>query len=402
MDSALSLIDKLGKELSEEAMATVVASSKTGSWGVDEMHRLADVLAGSGTKFGFADGTPVADVASTGAPTSLSTLLCPLYLRDFGFIVPKLGVQGRPAGGIDVLAQVSGYNVALDPAGVRRVLDQCGFAHFLAGPEFAPLDAALFRYRQRAGAQNIPALAVASILAKKIACGLNVAGLDVRVGPHGNFGTDFNTARDAARSFCLAAHASGIAAIAGLSDARTPYQPYIGRGESLLALRDIIESRGGAWLKEHADRCRLLATHVAALYHTSKVPTGDIATPFFDNLSAQGGSNEAFYERTDAIAREPTRDLLADRDGFLFLNLASLRSVIVAANSQETEGLQFSDNLGLILQHKPGAYVQRGDVLALVRARDAVWSEVANPLMNCFQVAYLLEYAPGMEEFIRA
>jgi pyrimidine-nucleoside phosphorylase len=134
------------------------------------------------------------------------------------------------------------------------VIDQCGYAHFLAGAEFAPLDAALFRFRQKVGAQNIPALAIASILSKKIACGVKFAGLDVRTATHGNFGSDFSEAGDAARAFCAAATAAGLTPVAFLTDARAPYQPFFGRGESLMALRMIFEKRGDAWLAEHDDR----------------------------------------------------------------------------------------------------------------------------------------------------
>ena len=120
----------------------------------------------------------------------------------------------------------------------------------------------------------------------------------------GNFGADFNAARAAAKSFCSTAHAAGIAAVAGLSDARTPYQPYIGRGESLLALRALIEGRAEEWLNDHADRCRLLAAHVAALRPGPGVPSGgDVAKPLLENIVAQGGSEDAFYEKTDALAR---------------------------------------------------------------------------------------------------
>jgi pyrimidine-nucleoside phosphorylase len=402
MKSPLKLIEDLAREPSEEAMASVVASAVGEGWGVGEMSRLAEVLARSGTTLSFSEGVPVADVASTGAPASLSTLLCPLYLRDLGFMVPKLGVPGRPAGGIDVLAQVSGYKVALDAPAARVVLDRCGYAHFLAGPDFTPLDAALFQYRQREGAQNVPALAVASILSKKIACGLTLAGLDVRVAPHGNFGTDFDAARAAAKSFCLAAAAAGIAAVAGLSDARTPYQPYIGRGESLLALRELIEGHPEQWLAEHADRCRLLAAHVGALQPGVGEPAGEIAKPLFENIVAQGGTEEAFYKKTDAVARSARKELTADRNGFLSLDVPGLRSVFVAVNAPKTEGIQFPDDLGLILRRKPGSYVRRGDVLASVRADDAIWAGIAEPLTNCFQVVELMGYAAGMEEFVRA
>ena len=61
---------------------------------------LATILAASGERLSV-DGAVVADVASTGGPASLSTLLTPLFLRAAGAIVPKLGVPGRPAGSID-------------------------------------------------------------------------------------------------------------------------------------------------------------------------------------------------------------------------------------------------------------------------------------------------------------
>src|SRR5215211_2907021 len=50
---------------------------------------LARVLAGSGTSISI-NGDFVADVASTGGPSSLSTLISPLYLRACGAKVPKL------------------------------------------------------------------------------------------------------------------------------------------------------------------------------------------------------------------------------------------------------------------------------------------------------------------------
>jgi thymidine phosphorylase len=402
MKRALELIEDLARNPSDEAMASVVASAVGAKWEVGEITRLAEVLATSGTILAFSTAAPVADVASTGAPASLSTLLCPLYLRNLGFVVPKLGVPGRPAGGIDVLAQVPGYRVTLDAAAVRAVLDLCGYAHFLAGPDFAPSDAALFEHRQKVGAQNVAPLAVASILAKKIACGLTHAGLDVRVAVHGNLGADFVAARAAAKSFCLAAAAAGIVAVAGLSDARTPYQPYIGRGESLLALRELVAGRADAWLGEHADRCRLLAAHVGVLRPERAVSSGEIAKPLFENITAQGGTEEAFFEKTDAVARAPRKEITADHEGFLSLDIPGLRSVFVAVNAPDAGQTRFADNLGLILRRKPGSYVRWGDAVASVRADDAIWAAFAPSLIKCFQIVESMDYAPGMEEFVRA
>lgn len=398
---SLNLIEDLARNPSEEAMASVVASAIGNSWGVAEVGRLAEILARSGNTLTFPDDIATADVASTGAPSSLSTLLCPLYLRNLGFQIPKLGVPGRPAGGIDVLAQVPGYKADLNGVAVRAVLTQCGYAHFLAGPDFAPLDATLFRYRQRSGAQDVPPLAVASILAKKIACGVKSAGLDVRVAPHGNFGGDFATARQTAKLFCLTAKAVGISAVAGLTDARTPYQPYIGRGESLLALRKLIDGSPDQWLLDHADRCLLLAAHVGAL-HLGQAPlTQEIGKPFLENIAAQGGTEDGFLDKADLIARAARTEIAARQSGFFSLDLASLRSVFLLANAPSNED-PFPDNLGLILRKRPGSFVKNGEVLALVRAMGGLRSDCEELLMKCFRVVELMDYAIGLEEFVRA
>lgn len=382
-------------------MASVIASAGQKSWRSEDMRYLAEVLANSGARLSFPTDLSTADIASTGGPSSLSTLLCPLYLRTRGFVVPKLGVPGRPAGGIDVLAQLRGYKIDLTAKEARQVIDRCGYAHFVAGAEFAPLDAALFRFRQKIGAQNIPTLAVASILSKKIACGVKFAGLDVRTASHGNFGSNFAEAGDAARAFCTASVAAGLTPVAFLTDARSPYQPFIGRGESLIALRKIFEKSGDAWLAEHNDRCLLMAAHVTTLRYGAP-PAGEIADAFMSNIEAQGSSKEAFYERADFVERLPRRDLLAERDGFFWLEMTELRAVFGEANSYSADPSVFSDALGVILRARPGTYVRSGDLLASIRAEETVWQLVERNLTKCFRISDLLDYAPGMEDVIRA
>lgn len=206
-------IEDLARTSAESGMARVVQLAKERDLDAEEICLLAEVLARSGSI--LSQGRNItADLASTGAPTSLSTLLCPLYLCALGIAVPKLGVPGRPAGGIDVMAQIPGYRYRLDPREIQAIIDRCGYAHFVAGETSAPLDAALFAYRQKNGAQNVPELAAASLLAKKIACGVRFAGLDVRVAPHGNFGGTLSEAASSALKFCQAARIANIQALA--------------------------------------------------------------------------------------------------------------------------------------------------------------------------------------------
>lgn len=239
-------------------MDELIARFRSPAISDEEIATLATLLAGSGESLPQPADWIVADVPSTGGPSSLSTLLCPLVLLAGGAHVPKLGVPGRPAGGIDVLACIPGFTTELNSNQVQCCLDGCGFAHFLAGDRFAPLDAILFSYRQKTGSQNVPSLAIASLLSKKLAVGVKHVTLDVRVAPFTNFG-DWEASRLNARRFLSVASQLGISATSVLSDSSIPYQGYIGRGESLLAIRSVFDGKAKGDLLSHYRFCQRLA-----------------------------------------------------------------------------------------------------------------------------------------------
>lgn len=74
---------------------------------IESAAQLAKALSNSGLTF-CCCSQQTADAASASAPLSLSALLGPLYLGAAGLFVPKIVVSGRPAGGVDCLAQING------------------------------------------------------------------------------------------------------------------------------------------------------------------------------------------------------------------------------------------------------------------------------------------------------
>jgi hypothetical protein len=127
LDAAL---DRLAAHPDDGAMAAVAAAAPAAE--VSQVARLTRLQAESGGRLG-PPSAEVVDIASSGGPGSLSTLLAPLYARALGAKVAKIAVPGRPAGGLDVLASLRGYNPDLDPAAARAILDDCGYVHVAAG-----------------------------------------------------------------------------------------------------------------------------------------------------------------------------------------------------------------------------------------------------------------------------
>ena len=276
---------------------------------------------------------------------------------------------------MDVLAQIPGYRVNLTELDARAVLDRCGYVHLLADETHAPLDSLLFRFRQANDAQGIPELVIASLLAKKVAVRLEHVCLDVRIAPHGNLGANWVRARQHAETFSRVAHLLGIRAVCFLTDGAYPYQPYIGRGESLIALHQVLTGTMDPWVRDHAAMCFDLSRALEKQEALSG--TGDrmgLRRHFLANLAAQGGSWDAFEERVAAIQADHKYECVASRSGYVGVRIGTLRQIIITNQALHVkDDSAFPDGMGVILKLMPGTYVQRGDVMATARTAADVW-----------------------------
>lgn len=384
--SFLDTVDRFIDEASPSSMDALIRHVRSESIADSDIAYLAQSCA-------IADGLiwdqmdDAADVASTGGPTSLTTLLCPLYLRAFGHRVPKLGVPGRPAGGIDVLAQIPGFKFRLTSSEAADVLKTAGYVHFLAGKQQAHHDALLFAYRKKVNALNVPPLVIASLLTKKLVAGLSRVGLDVRVSSFANFGTTWHEAKDNAKRFCDVARILGISAVCFLTDASIPYQPYIGRGESLVALAHIFEGTGSPELNNHLNLCYAVARGTSE-FDVTRPTLSQVMDHFEENLVAQGASIHGFFEKVKSVVDKHQFALTASEGGFLAVDVEALRRVLVRSqNDLVSEANSFPDPVGVILKGTHGAYFNKGDVTATVRADTSVWprlrTELAKALTIC-------------------
>jgi thymidine phosphorylase len=329
---------------------------------------LAYLLARSGNQLNITGNIPLADIPSTGGPSSLTTLLCPLYLTLLGYKVIKLGVPGRPSGGIDVLAQITGYKTNFTYSEINRLIKCNMYIHFLANKDFTPLDAILFDYRKKTDNLNIPYLSIASLLAKKIVVGLNLVGLDVRVSSFGNLGKSFEEAKKYSRLFIELADKAGIEAKCFLSDSSQPYQPYIGRGEALAALYDIFQGNANPWLIEHDNYCKYIVNQLGKSNFDICFNNSILKKAFENNLSLQGSKYKYFEKYVDRIQNLHCYKIKAPYSGYCYYNLQYIRKLIThLQNLSYHPQIQFPDPSGVILQIKPGLFVQAGSTIATYR-----------------------------------
>ena len=371
-------------------MTEVVRAARRDNLEIEDVAELAQRLAVSGETLVWPECV-TADVSSTGGPSSLSTLLTSYYLVHMGLSVPKLGVPGRPAGGIDVMATIPGFQTALTTAEVRRCVEACGHAHFLAGGRFAPLDAALFSFRQQAGGQTVGDLVIASILSKKLAVGVQRACVDVRVAEYNNLGGDYESgARHAARMISVAQRL-GIRLRVFLTDASYPYQPAIGRGEALQALWSSLIGEAEGHLRRHAIECWAMARSLSDTPERV-LPSSTLANRLQAHLEAQGTDMGALERRLAEIDAEPSFIVEAEGDGWLRVDLDAIRSLLIEANA--APGREDSSGLWLLATH--GETVESGQPLARVRAQAPSQSTLRLRLAAALRVVSWPSLAPRL------
>lgn len=365
------------------------------------------------------------DLASTGGPGSISTMLVPLITRASGVLVAKVGVPGRPAGAVDVLANVPGYRWSSTADEFEAAIRCSGFAHTAANETWAPGDAVLFRRRQADGTQGLAPLVVASLLAKKLAAGVRYPGFEVRAAPHGNFGSGRDEVRRNSLLLCEVAACLGMHATVFVTDAEYPHQPCIGRGEALTALlvscaqydgmsEDTSSLEGdpavASWLSDHVRLCE----RMAAILTKSACQNGtrgagvdritcpqeslrsghyssSVSTALSEHLLAHGSNWSALSESVGVAVTAPRETFRAEAAGYVRFRMERIRDHLNTANSQVAKSgrcveATFPDRAGVVLSVPAGARVEPGDSVLSLR-----WpSELAAPdADDLFEVAGL-------------
>lgn len=397
-NNGTKVISAFFKNRDESNMKNLIEYALNSGFDDSEIVALAQGLANSGkqiksTKFGN-----ICDIPSTGGPASLSTLLCPLFLSLLGDKVLKLGVPGRPAGGIDVLAQIDGYKINPDISELEKWIQKSNYVHFLANENYTPLDAKLFEFRKQNGALNIPALVIASLLSKKIAVGLNYLGLDIRVSAFGNFGNNWEDARENAVRFNRIANMCGIRAKSFLTYGGIPQQPYIGRGEAILALRQIFENKISTSLKKHIEYCLSMAVSISRYSEKEIQSLTSIEKAFFENISVQGGSIDSFYKIATQTEIRHIYSIRAKKCGFLQIDMEGIRNCIVAIQKKYKE--HFADPCGIILNAMADDYICPGDEICSFRCDKIHYAEFEGSLNRCFEIQPTMPNSNNFEEII--
>src|SRR5215216_257509 len=334
-----------GHALTREEITAFVRGATDGSWedyqlsaalmaiflrgmSAEETAALTTAMMNSGV---VADLTnlklPKADKHSTGGVGDKISLHLAPMVAACGVAVPMISGRGlgHTGGTLDKLESIPGFRVNLSLAEYRAQLEKVGVALVGQTAELAPADKKLYALRDVTGTVESIPLICASILAKKLAEGIDVLVLDVKFG-RGAFMKEKARARELAEALVSVATAMGKPTRAILTAMEEP----LGRGVgNALEVAESIECLKGAGPADTMEVTYALGEQMLILAGVANDPkdaqkqlehavaSGAALDKFADMIAAQGGDAHVVDEPHRLPRAKQQVSLRADRSGFV-------------------------------------------------------------------------------------
>ncbi len=199
---------------------------------IEERVALTKAMRDSGSVLDWSElNGPVVDKHSTGGVgDNVSLMLAPI-LAACDTYVPMISGRGlgHTGGTLDKFDSIPGYTATPDNALFRKTVKEIGCAIIGQTDDLAPADRALYALRDVTGTVENISLITASILSKKLAAGLDILVLDVKIGS-GAFMKTKEDAQGLANSLVKVANDAGVKTAAIITDMNEPLASAAGNG----------------------------------------------------------------------------------------------------------------------------------------------------------------------------
>jgi thymidine phosphorylase len=349
---------------------------------------------------------PIVDKHSTGGVgDKVSLMLAPL-VAACGAHVPMISGRGlgHTGGTLDKLESIPGYRTRPDNELFHRVVAEVGCAIIGQTSNLAPADGRLYAIRDVTATVESISLITASILAKKLAAGLDALVMDVTFG-NGAFMTDLTSAEELAHSIVTVARSAGLVTNALLTD----MNQVLGRtAGNALEVREAID-----WLTGSSNDARL--TEVVLALGAEMLLVGGLSTDIrsaTDQLIAARGTGAAAERFQDMVtALDGPKDLVKNPTAHLqaapvTLRVESARNGYVQSVDTRGVGLtvvalgggrrrvqdDVDHSVGLTDLVGVGEYVDHDRPLAIVHARNDSEAMLA---ADALRAAFVVDDGPS-------
>jgi pyrimidine-nucleoside phosphorylase len=325
---------------------------------------------------------PRIDKHSTGGVgDKVSLVLAPLA-ASMGIVVPMISGRGlgHTGGTLDKLDAIPGFRSDLSLAAAREQLERIGCVLLGQSGEIAPVDRKLYALRDATATVEAIPLIAASIMSKKLAEGLTGLVLDVKRGS-GSFLTTLERGLELADTMIALGAAHDCPVVALITAMDRPLGRACGNA---LEMEEAIHALRGEGPADLMEVTYALAAEMMLLGGLAEdrgdakaklelaIASGQAAEKFKEIIEAQGGNpavvdDPALLPQAEAIElyRAPRRGLVAQVEP-----RTVGRGIIALGGGRTRMEDRVDPGVGFVITVKPGDWVEAGEAIATVFARD--------------------------------
>jgi pyrimidine-nucleoside phosphorylase len=316
------------------------------------------------------------DKHSTGGVGDKTSLILAPIAAAAGVVVPMISGRGlgHTGGTLDKLESIPGFRTDLSLSECKAVLNKVGAVLIGQTKDIAPADKVIYSLRDvTATVESVP-LITASIMSKKIAEGIDGLVLDVKVGS-GAFMKNLKDADELTDSLINTAKSFDKKVVAFLTDMNQPLGTHIGNWlevvESIDILRGNVKNDVYSLSTKLAGAMIYLAQKAESIEDGTKtaerlIENGKAFDKFREIVMAQGG-DITYIDNPDKYSpSEFHRKVKADKNGFITkIDTYEIgMSAIDLGAGRMTKEDKIDHKAGIILNHKIGDMILKGDIIA--------------------------------------
>ncbi len=322
------------------------------------------------------------DKHSTGGVGDKTTLVVEPLVAACGLPVGKMSGRGLgfSGGTLDKIESIRGFRTDLSKEEFIHHLRTYGLVLTGQTGDLAPADGKLYALRDVTGTVPSIPLIASSIMSKKIAAGAQAIVLDVKVGV-GAFMETLEDARHLAELMVAIARLSGRKAVAILSDMNQPLGYAVGNA---LELREAIDTLHGNGPEDFYEHCMEIASHMLVIggkvqdlregrdLAEEALREGRAWQQFRTLVKAQGGDVSMVDQPHKLPKATYIEEVYATQEGYISAIHArevGETSVDLGAGRAK-KGDSIDHAVGIVIQHKVGDYVRKGDLLFTIHANN--------------------------------